>query len=286
MAAPARGTFRKGDRVFGAKQGAYATRVAVKEDVLHRIPDGWSFEEAAGLYVTGIPLPALRLSDRTELTMATVPTSYAALLIRAKLLPGETVLVHAGAGGVGLAAIQIAKAAGATVIATASTPAKLAVCVAYGADHVLDYSSGDWPGRVLGLTGGKGIDVVYDPVGLIEASLKCIAWNGRLVVVGFAGGKIEKVAMNRVLLKNVAVVGLHWGKYTEKEKKEGTVEKVWAGVMSLVQEGKFKPTVFKGEGGMEFVGLESVGRALESLGKRETWGKVVVSIPREMGSRL
>lgn len=215
-----------------------------------------------------------------------MPTSYAALLIRAKLLPGETVLVHAGAGGVGLAAIQIAKAAGATVIATASTPAKLAVCVAYGADHVLDYSSGDWPGRVLGLTGGKGIDVVYDPVGLIEASLKCIAWNGRLLVVGFAGGKIEKVAMNRVLLKNVAVVGVHWGMYAEKEKKEGTVEKVWAGVMSLVQEGKFKPTVFKGEGGMEFVGLESVGKALESLGKRETWGKVVVSIPREMGSRL
>lgn len=194
--------------------------------------------------------------------------------------------MHAGAGGVGLAAIQIAKAAGATVIATASTAAKLAVCVAYGADHVIDYSSGTWPGRVLGLTGGKGVDVVYDPVGLIEASLKCIAWCGRLLVVGFAGGKIEKVAMNRVLLKNVSVVGIHWGLYADKEKKEGTVEKVWAGVMSLVQEGKFRPTVFKGEGEMEFVGLESVGRALESLGKRETWGKVVVSIPREIGPRL
>lgn len=216
--------------------------------------------------------------------MCVVPTSYAALLIRAKLLPGETVLVHAGAGGVGLAAIQIAKAAGATVIATASTAAKLAVCVSYGADHVLDYSSGDWPGRVLGLTGGKGVDVVFDPVGLIEASLKCIAWCGRLLVVGFAGGKIEKVAMNRVLLKNVAVVGIHWGVYADKEKKEGTVEKVWAGVLRLVQEGKFKPTVFKGDVG--FVGLENVGRALESLGKRETWGKVVVSVPREMGSRL
>lgn len=195
--------------------------------------------------------------------------------------------MHAGAGGVGLAAIQIAKAAGATVIATASTPAKLAVCAAYGADHVIDYSTAlDWPGRVLGLTGGRGVDVVFDPVGLIEASLKCIAWCGRLLVVGFAGGKIEKVAMNRVLLKNVAIVGIHWGMYAEKERKEGTVNKVWAGVMSLVQEGKFRPTVFKGEGGLEFVGLESVGRALEALGKRETWGKVVVSIPRDMGSRL
>lgn len=231
-------------------------------------------------------------SDKTNQTLVqTAPTSYAALLIRAKLLPGETVLVHAGAGGVGLAAIQIAKAAGATVIATASTPAKLAICVSFGADHVIDYSatsgSGpEWPKRVLGLTGGKGVDVVFDPVGLIESSLKCIAWCGRLLVIGFAGGKIEKVAMNRVLLKNVSVVGIHWGLYADKERKAGTVDRVWAGLMSLVQEGKFRPTVFKGKVGEEFVGLKSVGRALEALGKRETWGKVVVSVPIELGSRL
>lgn len=158
--------------------------------------------------------------------------------------------------------------------------------MSYGADHVLDYSTPDWPTRVLGLTGGKGVDVVFDPVGLIEVSTKCIAWNGRLLVIGFAGGKIEKVALNTVLLKNVSIVGIHWGLYAEKERKEGTIDKVWAGIMTLIQEGKFRPTVFRGEGGKRFVGLESVGRALEALGKRETWGKVVVSVPRDMGSRL
>lgn len=260
--APPTAKYPIGTRVFGAKQGAYATLITVKEDVLHAVPAGWSFADAAGLYVTA-------------------PTSYAALLLRARLAPGETVLVHAGAGGVGLAAIQIAKAAGATVIATAGTGEKLAVCRRFGADHGVDYRQKGWSAEVLGLTGGRGVDVVFDPVGMVEASLKCVAWNGRVLVVGFAGGVIEKVAMNRVLLKNVSVVGIHWGMYAEKEREERTVEKVWDGLLGLVGEGKFGPTVHE----KEFVGLESVGAALQALGGRETWGKVVVTVPEEK-SRL
>ena len=129
--------------------------------------------------------------------------------------------------------------------------------------------------------GKKGVDIVYDPVGMVNASLKCTAWNGRIVVVGFAAGSIEKVAMNRVLLKNVSLVGLHWGMYTKEEAH--TVEVVWDGLFKLMEEGKFRGTVFSDR---KFSGLERVGEALGMLGRRETWGKVVVSVPQEEGSRL
>jgi NADPH2:quinone reductase len=144
--------FRVGDRVFGSGQGAYATHTLAAESSLFPVPAGWSFADAAGLYVTA-------------------PTSYGALIHRAKLQPGEWVLVHAGAGGVGLEAVQIAKAAGATVIATAGSERKREVCRQFGADYVVDYREVDWPARVIGLcemhrtgNGRKGVDVVYDPV--------------------------------------------------------------------------------------------------------------------------
>lgn len=132
---------------------------------------------------------------------------------RANIQPGEILLVHAAAGGVGLAAVQIGKALGAIVIATASTQAKLDVAKRYGADHCVNYSGpkGEWQKEVMKITKGHGADVVYDPVGKIVESFKCIAWSGRIVVVGFAGGKIEQVPANLILLKNVAVTGVHWG---------------------------------------------------------------------------
>ncbi|KAI5843922.1 hypothetical protein DFP73DRAFT_594928 [Morchella snyderi] len=258
--------FPVGTAVFGAAQGAYATHITAREDTLHAVPAGWRPADAAGLYVTA-------------------PTAYAALVLRARLAAGETVLVHAGAGGVGLAAVQIAKALGAgMVIATAGTEEKLEVCRRFGADHGVVYSgaAGGWTAAVLALTGGRGVDVVFDPVGMVEASLKCVAWGARVVVVGFAGGVIERVATNRVLLKNVSVVGIHWGLYAQKEREERTVEKVWSGLLELVRAGKFRPTVYE----REFVGLESVGAALRALGGRETWGKVVVTVPEEKGGRL
>ncbi|WEW59884.1 NADPH:quinone oxidoreductase family protein [Emydomyces testavorans] len=257
---PAR--YRVGDRVFGATQGAYATHILAPEPALLPVPEGWSFEDAAGLFITA-------------------PTSYGGLVHRANVQKGDWVLVHAAAGGVGLAAVQVAKAKGATVIATASTDRKRQVAKSFGADYVIDYRDPKWPDAVKKLcaqnrtgNGKAGVDIVYDPVGMIDQSLKCVAWNARLLVIGFAAGSIEKVALNRVLLKNVSLVGLHWGQYANFENE--TVGVVWKGIFDLIKEQKFRGTSFKDE---TFDGLESIPKALQALGSRETWGKVVVKIP-------
>jgi NADPH:quinone reductase-like Zn-dependent oxidoreductase len=274
--------FPVGSKVFGATQGAYATKAVAKEVSMLAVPEGWSYKEAAGLFVTA-------------------PTSYGALVVRAGVKAGDYVLVHAAAGGVGLAAVQgllcpssrsfskqasshpaVAKAFGATVIATAGTKRKLEVAKSFGADHVIDYRDEKWPEMVKKLTPkGRGVDIVYDPVGMVDKSTKCTAWNGRILIVGFAAGTIEKVAMNKVLLKNISLVGIHWGQYAVFEKE--TVVTVWQGIMKLVAEGKFRGTEFTDK---EFVGLESVPDALKALGSRETWGKVVVSVPQDGRSRL
>lgn len=154
--------FKVGDRVFGATHGAYATHILAEENVLFPIPAGWSFADACGLYVTA-------------------PTSYGGLVTRANTQPGEWVLVHAGAGGVGLAAVQIAKALGATVIATAGSGRKRQVCLDYGADYVIDYRDKGWPQKVIELcqknrtgNGKAGVDVVYDPVGMFGFCVHCM----------------------------------------------------------------------------------------------------------------
>ncbi|KAF8454671.1 hypothetical protein BDZ91DRAFT_777820 [Kalaharituber pfeilii] len=260
--------FKLGDRVFGAMQGAFAELVACPPESLLPVPEGWDFVEAAGLYVTA-------------------PTAYGALITRANLQRGEWCLVHAAAGGVSLSAIQIAKSLGATVVATASSKEKLNIAAQFGADHLVNYTDPNWPSQVAAICKShshpQGIDVVFDPVGLINPSLKVAAWNARLLVVGFAGGEIEKVAVNRVLLKNVSVVGIHWGMYARFEPE--TVPKVWGALFELIREGKFRPTVFRGR---EWVGLEGVKDGLKALESRETWGKVVVKVPAggEKGSRL
>jgi NADPH2:quinone reductase len=255
--------YKVGDKVFGASQGGYATKVAAKEQTLKPVPKGWSFTDAAGLFVTA-------------------PTSYGALVVRAKVQAGDWVLVHAAAGGVGLAAVQIAKAYGATVIATAGTAHKLEVAKSFGADYTVDYTDPKWPEMVKNLTPNKrGVDIVYDPVGMIDKSTKCIRWNGRLLVIGFAAGDIEKVAMNKILLKNISIVGLHWGAYAINEPE--AIEPVWEGLFKLIDEGKYRGTVYSDK---EFVGLETVPAALESLGSRGTWGKVVVKVPQEGQSKI
>ncbi|RDI82858.1 hypothetical protein Vi05172_g7063 [Venturia inaequalis] len=255
--------YKVGDKVFGSAQGGYATLITASEERLRPIPKGWGFFEAAGLFVTA-------------------PTSYAGLVQRAGIKTGDYVLIHAAAGGVGLAAVQIAKAFGATVIATAGSQHKLDVAKSFGADFGIDYRDKDWPQKVKKLTPkGRGVDIVYDPVGLITESTKCTAWNGRLLVIGFAAGAIEKVATNRMLLKNISVVGLHWGAYSINEAE--TIEVVWNGLFDLMESGKFKGTCFTDR---EYVGLETVGEALKALGARDTWGKVVVKVPQSGGSRM
>ncbi|KIJ39918.1 hypothetical protein M422DRAFT_32520 [Sphaerobolus stellatus SS14] len=245
--------FKPGDRVFGSAQGTYAERVAADWRRLVRIPPGMTYDQAAGLYVT-------------------YPTSYEALVGRAELKPGEWVLIHAGAGGVGLCAVQIAKAKGAKVIATAGSKEKLEVAKKYGgADEVLNYREAGWQKEVLRITGGKGVDVIYDPVGLIRDSLKCIAWKGRAIVVGFVGGKIESLPLNLVLLKNISIVGIHWGAYSKFDQKE--IPGVWKGLFELIDAKKLTPVVYQ-----RTWSLEDLPKGLHALESRETYGKAIISV--------
>lgn len=253
--------FKVGDKVFGAAQGGYAEKVCARESQLKPVPKGWSYFEAAGLFVT-------------------MPTSYAGLVTRCNLKKGDWVLVHAAAGGVGLAAVQIAKALGATVVATAGSKHKLDVAKRFGADYAVDYNQKDWAVQVKKLTPkGRGVDIVYDPVGLIDKSTKCIAWNGRLCIIGYTGGPIEKMATNKILLKNISVIGLHWGAYAINEPER--IDQVWSELFKLFESRKVVGTNYTDK---EYVGLESVPQALEALGSRGTWGKVVIKVPQKEGA--
>ncbi|KAI1785184.1 alcohol dehydrogenase [Ganoderma leucocontextum] len=245
--------FRRGDRVFGAAQGAYGEKVAAPWQSLVALPDNMTYDQGAGLYVTW-------------------PTSYEALVGRAELKPGEWVLVTASAGGVGIAAVQLAKALGAKVIAAAGSQEKIDVSVKLGgADHGVNYSKEGWQKEVLKITGGKGVDVIYDPVGLIRDSLKCIAWKGRAIVVGFAAGEIEKLPLNLVLLKNIAITGIHWGAYTKFEPEH--VPHVWKALLELFSSGRVKPVVYP-----ETFPLDRVADGLVAIEKRKTWGKVIAHV--------
>ena len=245
--------FAVGDRVLAsAPMGGYADRIAIPAAFAHRMPDAMPFEEGASFPIV-------------------YPTSYAGLVYRAALKPGETLLVHAAAGGVGLAAVQIGKALGAHVIATAGGPEKVRVAMEAGADIGIDYNSEDFVERVKEITRGKGADVIYDSVGgdIFDKSLKCIAWCGRLLVIGFAGGTIPSVAANRILLKNVAVVGLHWGAYAKYE--PARIPETFAALFQLYQQKKIRPVIYRS------YPLEQAAEALAALGSRKTHGKVVLA---------
>ena len=245
--------FAPGDRVLSsAGLGAFAERAAVPAPSAWKLPDGMSFEAAAAFPIV-------------------YPTSYAGLVFRGQLARGEWLLVHAAAGGVGIAAVQIGKALGARVVATARGADKLEVARTAGADVCIDYSEDGWVERVLAATGGHGADVIYDPVGgdVTDASLRCIAWNGRLVVIGFASGRIPAVKANRILLKNIAVVGLHWGAHVMNE--PARIDETFRALFDLHRAGKVAPVVYRA------YPLAELPAALEALGTRKTHGKVVVA---------
>ncbi|KAF8486301.1 NAD-P-binding protein [Russula ochroleuca] len=257
-AAPPGSPYKPGDRVFGAAQGAYGERVVAQRDYVLHLLDVLSFDQGAGIFMT-------------------YPTSYEALVGRAKLQTGEWLLVLAAAGGVGMAAVQIGKALGAHVIACAS-PSKLDVARSMGgADFVVDYTQDGWQKEVLKITGGRGVDVVFDPVGRIKDALKCVVWGGRALVVGFAGGEIEKLPLNLVLLKNVSVIGIYWGSY--QKNKTTRVSEVWTELLALFASGRLKPVVFNGR-----YTLGTLTQGLQDLENRKTWGKVVVHV-REPSAR-
>jgi NADPH2:quinone reductase len=245
--------FAVGDRILaGTQLGGFAETAAVPAGLVQRLPDEMSFEEGAAIPII-------------------YPTSYAALVYRANLQAGETLLVHAAVGGVGSAALQIGKALGARVIATVGGAEKAEIARTLGADEVIDYRAEDLIARVKEITGGRGADVIYDPVGgdIFDKSLKCIAWSGRLIVVGFAGGRIPEVKANRILLKNISVVGIHWGAYliNEPAKVPGTFENLFA----LYRDGMIKPLIYN------TYPLEDLPSALAELASRKTHGKLIIT---------
>jgi NADPH2:quinone reductase len=179
-------------------------------------------------------------------------------------------LVHAAAGGTGLAAVQLGRALGARVIATAGSAAKLDVARANGADVGIDYRTEAWIERVSRETRGEGANVIFDPVGgdVFDGSTRCIAFEGRLLVVGFTGGRIADVAGNRVLLKNMSVVGVHWGLYRQRDAPR--VRRWMVELLRLAEARQLTPVIWRS------FPLERAARALAAIGARETYGKVVL----------
>jgi NADPH2:quinone reductase len=199
-------------------------------------------------------------------------TAWFALVHRARLMAGEVLLVLAGASGVGTAAIQMGKALGAVVVATAGGAEKIALCRRLGADHALDHKAGDFAAAVQEITGGRGADVVFDPVGgdPFDRSLRCIAWEGRLVVIGFASGRIPTVAANRVLLKNIGVLGMYWGGYWQRTPQQ--VHQAHDELVELYRQGRIELAIDRE------VPFEELPQALAAVERREIRGKAVLAV--------
>jgi len=218
-----------------------------------------------------IPMPAELDFVTAASFVMTYATSYHALKDRAALKSGETLLVLGASGGVGLAAVEIGKALGARVIACASSDDKLAVCREHGADDAINYATEDLRERIKALTGGRGVDVVYDAVGgpYSEPAFRSIAWRGRLLVVGFAAGEIPKLPLNLALLKGASIVGVFWGDFGRREPKRFAESLRQLG--KWFAEGKLKPHV------SEVLPLERAADALKLMAERKVKGKVVLT---------
>ena len=218
-----------------------------------------------------IPMPARMDFIPAAAFVLTYGTSYHALKDRAEIKAGESLLVLGAAGGVGLAAIQLGKAMGARVIAAASSEEKLKVCRDNGADETINYGSEDLRARVKAITAGKGVDVVYDPVGgpYSEPALRDMAWKGRFLVVGFAAGDIPKVPLNLTLLKGCSIVGVFWGAFTRNE-PERNRENNWD-LMAMYAAGKIKPHIHA------TYPLERAAEALNEVLNKRVSGKVVLT---------
>ena len=241
-----------GDAVIGTPGvGGFAEQCVVARERLTPLPAGMDFATASAFVLTYC-------------------TTLHGLEDCGRLRSGESLLVLGAAGGVGTAAIEIGKALGARVIAAASSEDKLALCRDLGADETIDYVREDLRKRVLELTGGKGVDVVYDPVGgaLTEAALRASAWGGRLLVIGFASGEIPAIRLNLALLKERSIVGVYWGEWTRQDPagQKRNVERL----AELYAAGKVKPAV------SERIGLAEVPAALSRMLQRKVKGKIVV----------
>ncbi len=245
---------KPGDRVMALTGwGSFAEEVAVPGYNVMPIPDGMDFPSAAAFGMT-------------------YGTSMHALKQRANLQPGETLLVLGASGGVGLAAVEIGKAMGAKVIAAASSEAKLEVARAAGADVLINYSEGSLKDKLKEITGGQGVDVIYDPVGgdLFEEAFRSIAWNGRMLVVGFASGTIPALPANLTLLKGASLVGVFWGSFAQRQPQDNAAN--FQQLFAWFAEGKIKPLV------SQTYPLAKAADAINHLGQRKAVGKVVVTV--------
>ncbi len=246
--------WRPGDRVMGGSgHGAFAEKIALPATALRKIPESMDLKTAAAFSTT-------------------YGTSFYALRQRAALRPGETLLVLGAAGGVGLAAVQIGAAMGARVIAAAGSERKRSVALDAGADLAIDYSDGELKSKVMALTGGKGADVIYDPVGgeWFDQCLRSIGWYGRVLVVGFAAGEIPRVAANLILLKSCQVIGVFYGAWSARSPEEnaGNFEALFA----MHARGQVAPLI-----GAQYP-FEDYAAALNCLSERRAIGKVVLEI--------
>jgi NADPH2:quinone reductase len=244
--------FKVGDQVIAfTATGAFAQQIVLPAQALMPMPPGMDFDTAAAITLT-------------------YGTSHHAVVDRAALKAGETMLVLGAAGGVGLAAIEIGKALGARVIAAASSDDKLAVCRAHGADATINYSSEDLREAIKAATDGKGPDVIYDPVGGIyaEPAFRSIAWRGRYLVVGFANGEIPKLPLNLTLLKGASLMGVFWGEFAKREPKNNMA--AMHQLMIWLAEGKIRPLI---SGRYR---LEETAQALNAMAERKVTGKVVI----------
>jgi NADPH2:quinone reductase len=248
--------FKPGDKVLAfVSRGAFAQQISAPADIVMPMPPGLDFDTAAAVTLT-------------------YGTSHHAVVDRAQLKAGETMLVLGAAGGVGLAAIEIGKALGARVIAAASSDEKLAVCKAHGADATINYSTGDLREAIKAATDGKGPDVIYDPVGGIyaEPAFRSIGWRGRYLVIGFANGEIPKLPLNLPLLKGASIVGVFWGEFARREPKANAA--AMRELMGWMAEGKIKPHI-SGR-----YALAETPQALNDMAARKVTGKVVIQPQR------
>jgi NADPH2:quinone reductase len=219
-----------------------------------------------------IPTPKDFDSLRAAALPVVYPTAIVALMECTRIEPGETVLVHAAAGGVGLASVQIAKSLGAVVIATAGSDEKCKIAKANGADHAINYKTADWVAAVREATGGDGADVIVDPVGgeITEQSLRCIAWEGRLLIVGFSSGEIPAIPANRLLLRRASAIGVYWNHDRDREMMRRVTDRM----ATLCAEGRIEPTI-----GARYA-FDDLPKALEALRDRGSVGKLVLDLDR------
>lgn len=274
-------SFKTGDRVWGGSIGSHAEEIIVPSSSIHHLPgSSWS------------------LHDIAALGAATIPVSYGALSFIGDLKVGETILIHAAAGGLGIYAVQIAKAMGAKVIGTVGSQHKRSVVEDIIRDPatksipegegVVDYTNRDWQKEVLAIckkNGKDGVDIVFDTVGLVQKSIKCTTFNGRIIIVGFAARtgtgsekvqELEQIAVNRILLKQIKLLGYRFGETSRRMPSE--TAKMWQGLNQVLarQPQVVKPVVYK-----TYKGLDAIPDAMQALSERNVYGKAVVEICSE-----